>query len=313
MSTTSARRVTEPRRSSTLPLLLASIVVAIGCGDGPNPNPAAECNRDDDCAAVEICSLGDCVVGCRPDDVRCPLGTECRDGFCRSTVDAGIVDAATTDSASTPCPADMVLVDGIYCVDRYEASRPDATATSAGSDESRATSRVGVLPWFPVTLEVAMAACSGAEKHLCTAAQYQNACQGPDQTVYAYGDDYDPVICNSIDTYCRCSTDSCAAIAECPYPHCYNQPPPGQSEPGGGCGATPHAMPTGSFPGCTNEYGVYDINGNVWEMVNDGSGGYEFRGGAYNCIDSEKLHRCDYTAGSILAKGFRCCSSPAPQ
>ena len=46
------------------------------------------------------------------------------------------------------CPSDMALVGANLCVDKWEASRPDATAWSFGSDSSHATSRAGVLPWL---------------------------------------------------------------------------------------------------------------------------------------------------------------------
>jgi len=71
------------------------------------------------------------------------------------------------------------------------------------------------------------------------------------------------------------------------------------------CGAAFKVQPTGSFPDCTNEYGVYDINGNVWELDSSSDGHY--RGGAYNCSDSEYLHRCTFFSKNISAKGFRCC------
>jgi formylglycine-generating enzyme required for sulfatase activity len=161
---------------------------------------------------------------------------------------------------------------------------------------------------MPVTLADAQAACEAAGKHLCTATEFLRACGGPHRTIYAYGDVYDPVICNSIDTYCLCDSSACEAIEECPYAHCYNQPPDGESEPLAGCTASFQIMPTGSFPDCTNEYGVYDINGNTWELVNDGSGQEVWRGGAFNCKDSETLHRCDYVGRDIAARGFRCCS-----
>ena len=52
-------------------------------------------------------------------------------------------------------------------------------------------------------------------------------------------------------------------------------------------------------------------NGNVWELVDDGTANGHFRGGAYNCIDSELLHRCDFDITSgVSAKGFRCCADP---
>jgi len=40
-------------------------------------------------------------------------------------------------------------------------------------------------------------------------------------------------------------------------------------------------------------------------------GGEHFRGGAFNCGDSETLHRCDYDADwGLTARGFRCCKFP---
>ncbi|HCF57506.1 MAG TPA: hypothetical protein DFS52_05880, partial [Myxococcales bacterium] len=71
--------------------------------------------------------------------------------------------------------------------------------------------------------------------------------------------------CNGIDAFCNCSSTSCSAVPACPYPHCYNQASPDGT--GGPCGAGFHVMPTGSFPDCTNAFGVFDINGNVWEAV----------------------------------------------
>jgi hypothetical protein len=280
---------------------------------------------DDDCPLGEICEDGACAEGCRPGADRCPRGTECVDGKCRPRPGTGSGDgggddggtdsgtSATTDTAYTGepvvCPDDMASAGGRFCIDIYEASRPDATEDSVGTDTSRAVSQVGVMPWNPVTLDEARAACAAAGKYLCTGDEFYKACIGPDGTAYAYGDAYDPVICNSIDTYCACDSTACEGIDECPYPHCYNQPPENETEPEEGCGAGFHLMPTGSFSDCTNEYGVLDINGNVWELVDDGSGEAVWRGGAYNCIDSEKLHRCDFLGGNILARGFRCCSA----
>lgn len=217
---------------------------------------------------------------------------------------------ATADGGGAPCSADMVLVNGSFCMDRYEASRPDATADSAGTDASYATSRPGVLPWFSFSLtrQDAATACAAAGKRLCTPTEWQTACQGPAQTVYGYGDTYDPITCNGIDRFCRCgSGQACESVTPCPYPHCFNQPPPGGSPPAS-CGADFHVEPTGNEAGCVNGWGIYDMNGNVWESVNAGDAQQHFRGGAYNCSDSELLHRCDYDATwGPSARGFRCC------
>lgn len=199
------------------------------------------------------------------------------------------------------CPDDMTTVAGRFCIDRWEASRPDATATSAGHDDSTATSRVGVLPWTtggtPAGYVAASTACEAAGKRLCAPTEWLAACEGPGRTTYSYGNVYDPVACNGIDAHC--------------------------ADPAPGCGAIDRANgmdhsrlePTGAFPACTNDYGVYDITGNLWEFVEASSATPTVRGGAYNCGDSAFLHRCAYVspAGVRSESGFRCCADPAAQ
>ncbi len=247
------------------------------------------CSGDDDCLQGSICdqASGKCIEAeCRL-DADCPDGFECKQGRCIYT-------------EVLECAQDMVPIENRFCIDIYEASRPDATGQSQGSDGSKATSRAGVIPWRVVDNAEAQAACQAAGKTLCTESQWFLACRGPEGTVYGYGDPYDPVICNGIDTYCRCGPGSgCEDRDPCPFPHCYHT-----------CSAAFRLDPTGANAGCTNAYGVFDMNGNLWEHV---LGGDEtrIRGGAYNCSDSETLHRCDYIPGvwKPSARGFRCCST----
>ncbi len=258
--------------------------------------------------AEAACQEGRCVlVACEPDhydlnqdpsdgcEYECvPSGKEIcndRDDDCNGLVDEGLV---------CRCPEGMVNILEQFCIDRYEASRPDATATSYGSDESRATSRPGVLPWYPVDLPTAQAACQAAGKRLCTPSEWELACRGPDDTTYSYGDTYDPTTCNGIDAFCNCGQGSaCEDRDPCPFPHCFHE-----------CGASFHLVPTGSFPNCTNEFGVYDMNGNVWELGSDGMP----RGGAFNCGDSETYHQCGFVATwNPPARGFRCCCTNCPE
>ncbi len=176
-----------------------------------------------------------------------------------------------------------------FYIDIYEAS--------LGNGEV-ATSRSGAIPWPVGSNAEAQAACEAAGKSLCSASQWYVACIGQQESVYSYGDDYNPTTCNGIDTYCYCDVGPCATADPCPYPHCW-----------GTCGAPPlHLDLTGSNPGCTNSYGVFDMNGNIWEHVLGGDN-TTIRGGAYNCGDSEAYHRCDYIPGtwSPSARGFRCC------
>ena len=247
-----------------------------------------ECEGNDDCEAPQICDHGRCTFECVTDD-DCLEGLFCVDNRCRTKpcmTDANCPEGfVCVDGICQPgegpieCPADMARVLNLFCIDVYEASRPDATADNAGSDESMATSRADVLPWMVYEVNSdADAACQAAGKRLCTIEEWEYVCHGPQSTVYAYGDDYEPQTCNGLETFGP---------------------------------ADFHLMPTGSFPGCTNELGVFDMNGNLWEHIAGGDGTM-VRGGAYNCSDSREFHRCDYvpTFWTPSALGFRCCWSP---
>ena len=91
--------------------------------------------------------------------------------------------------------------------------------------------------------------------------------------------------------------EACAGSDPCPYPYCYHD-----------CNSALHETPTGAFPGCTNGYGVFDMNGNLWEHVLNGDD-TKVRGCAFNCSDSKEFHQCAYVPGDWipLALGFRCC------
>ncbi len=185
----------------------------------------------------------------------------------------------TAPLAPIECPADMAAVDDSFCVDRYEASRPDATATDCGADQSHATSRKGVMPWMIGNdNSEARAACVAAGKDLCSEMQWSLACEGSAKTTYGYGNTYEPETCNGLDLFGR---------------------------------GFHHLLPTGELEDCRSDHGVCDINGNLWEHVLGGNS-TTVRGGAYNCKDSKRLHRCDYipVSWTPLALGFRCCLVP---
>ncbi|MCB9527256.1 MAG: SUMF1/EgtB/PvdO family nonheme iron enzyme [Myxococcales bacterium] len=85
-------------------------------------------------------------------------------------------------------------------VDRYEASRPDATAALPGFNTDRACSRPGVLPWANVDYDEATAACAARGKRLCTDVEWETACGA----IYPYGNAYNAATCN---------TNTAAAVA----------------------------------------------------------------------------------------------------
>jgi len=250
------------------------------------------CFAADDCPAGLTCDLA--TGACGPIPPECVVALDCGEvGF---ACEDGTCVAHCEDVALT-CPSDQVPVCGAFCMDAWEASRPDATDQDAGIDGSVATSRAGVLPWFSTDPDLGMnraiaaAACEAGGKRLCTAAEWKLSCAGTAGLSYSYGDAYDPVACNGIDTYCACDGQD-------PYAYCYYD-----------CAADYRVMPTGSFPMCVSAWGAWDLNGNVWESVDADDALEHFRGGAYNCGDSQQNHRCDYDATwDPTAKGFRCCS-----
>ncbi len=267
-------------------------------------NPEQYCYRSEECDAPMICTAsGTCDYICRVDETcgkgfvcenhQCviPAGPQplCENPPCEKTCannDECDGDWICRNKTCVPptvielkCPENMALIRDTYCIDQYEASRPDATAEDRGRDNSKAVSQPGVIPWAIGDDNAgAEAACNAAGKRLCTPAEWELSCHGVNNTVYAYGNEYDPQICNGLDTYGR----------------------PGF-----------HLTPTGMFPNCNNGWGVYDMNGNLWEHTANGSG-TTVRGGAFNCADSPGNHRCAYIPQNWtpIALGFRCCTEP---
>jgi hypothetical protein len=71
---------------------------------------------------------------------------------------------------------EWVAIGGGVQMMKYEASRPDATGTIAGSDESIVCSRSGKAPWTNVTYPEADAACAAVGGRLCTEQEWHRTC-----------------------------------------------------------------------------------------------------------------------------------------
>jgi len=267
---------------------------------GPGPFVACDVHvdqpGDDDTGTSDDDDTADDDTGCVDDDLMDDDVTDDDDNTTGDDDSAGDDDGADDDDTAgaadtrpPPCEAGMTSIDGLFCMDVYEASRPDATDVSFGSDTSMAASQPGVLPWPIGSNQDAETACVNAGKRLCTPDEWMTACIGPAGTDYPYGNSYVAQTCNGIDTFCTCKDGSF-------YADCYWD-----------CGADFHLTPTGALPGCTNSYGTYDISGNLWEHVQGGDT-TTVRGGAFNCAHSDDWHRCDYIPGwTPSALGFRCC------
>jgi len=206
------------------------------------------------------------------------------DDDCNGQIDDGIVDdmVAVTVGAAT-----------IY-VDRFEASRPDATSSNAGLNEARRCVNAGVLPWTSASYAEAANACSSVGARLCTAAELQAACEAPTAAAYPYGTSYVATNCNGND---------------------YDAIPGGSIE--------HRLVPAGSNPSCVSQLDIYDLSGNAAEWtstVTGNTGGtsnlniYMAKGGSYltpaiglTCQFSMSV----YASNAILPElGFRCCKGP---
>ncbi|MEB2312474.1 MAG: SUMF1/EgtB/PvdO family nonheme iron enzyme [Sorangiineae bacterium] len=225
------------------------------------------------------------------------------------------------------CPDGMALVlrvQGPYCVDRWEASlvmvepggsaKPWPPNQRVDGKESRisAVTVPGTKPQGYISGKQAARACEHAGKRLCEIDEWVLACRGPARTIYPYGNERRARVCN--DRYKKLDNHPVTRLFEkhAPpgtdparmwWPEWMNDPRLFDLD---------HSVaPTGSFAGCTNEYGVYDMVGNLHEWVADEEGtffgGYlmdTFQNGE-GCEYRTTAHPYDYHDYST---GFRCCA-----
>jgi hypothetical protein len=182
---------------------------------------------------------------------------------------------------------------------RFEASRPDASATSGGILEYRACSNAAVLPWNRIDHAEAAQACARAGMRLCSEAEWQAACEGAAGLSYPYGDAYDPAACNGADF-----------DADCALPDADRLMATGATL---GC---PPALQTA----CVSPSGVVDLSGNLheWtsEQVSMSPVAYRVRGGGNQTIAAGLTCQHDFIAFEETRRldtlGFRCCSNTEP-
>ncbi|MCC6157275.1 MAG: SUMF1/EgtB/PvdO family nonheme iron enzyme [Deltaproteobacteria bacterium] len=140
----------------------------------------------------------------------------------------------------SPCPPDMAYVPGgavevvyegerwggrkvetvtvvPFCVDRWEASHPDATESSqspwtqetARPDPPKPLSREGVLPLTQISQENARIACRKVDKRLPTLAEWQAAFSGATARSWPWGDDWAEHGCHATSTFGVKPTGAC--------------------------------------------------------------------------------------------------------
>jgi len=224
------------------------------------------------------------------------------------------------------CPAGMAWVNSpsaSFCVDRYEASLlrmgpggetqhwPGNRIVDGLEGDMMAVSRPGIKPQGYISGRQASVACASAGKRLCSLQEWTLACRGPHDTRYPYGKQRRAGACN----------DRFRGTADHPVLRLFQA----QAAPG----ADPRSMwlpswmndprllelphtvaPSGASNDCTNEYGVFDMVGNLHEWVADPDG--VFAGGYFmdtlqngeGCEYRTRAHGFDYHDYST---GFRCC------
>ena len=216
------------------------------------------------------------------------------------------------------CPPDMASINDLYCVDRYEASLleifPDGREQPFSSYEPlkghlvRAVSEPSVYPRGYVSAVQAEEACARSGKRLCRPAEWRNACMGPKHQTYGYSSTNEPGRCND---HGRSPMGVIYAGENLGPRHKWNYERMNAPELNQVQGTLARS---GEHSDCTNEYGVYDMVGNLHEWVADPDG--TFQGGYYldtqingeGCTYRTTAHAAAYHDYST---GFRCCADPA--
>jgi hypothetical protein len=77
------------------------------------------------------------------------------------------------------------LTSGVQVM-KYEASRPDATASEVGSQGGHACSKAGVQPWTNVKQPEAEAVCTAMGARLCSEAEWEASCLASTRETFTY-------------------------------------------------------------------------------------------------------------------------------
>ena len=231
------------------------------------------------------------------------------------------LDAISSPASSRPsrflCPEGMVMIGHQYCIDIYEGSL--RVMKDNGEEEAwspfdapkpgvrlRAISLPGVMPQGYISGVQAQQACTNSGKRLCKPEEWKKACMGPKETTYPYGSQNEPKRCNDTGRspmeLIQHLTDASEAME---WGLGGNMMDPRNNQLEGSLART------GEFANCTNEYGVFDMVGNLHEWVDDPSG--TFQGGYYldthlnadGCYYRTTAHEVSHADYST---GFRCCA-----
>ncbi|HEY1693185.1 MAG TPA: SUMF1/EgtB/PvdO family nonheme iron enzyme [Polyangiaceae bacterium] len=215
------------------------------------------------------------------------------------------------------CPPEMANVENRFCVDRWEDSlvevMPDgrdvpwpAFGPLEEGHSLRAVSVPNVYPQAYISGAQAARVCAASGKRLCAPVEWRKACMGPGDAKFGYGNDRVTGRCNDngyspmLRIFPQVAVSwNLVGMTE------MNDPRLNQLD--------NTLAPTGAHEQCTNDYGVFDMVGNLHEWTNDPNG--TFQGGYY--LDTHKNgDGCSYRTVAHefsyhdYSTGFRCCASP---
>jgi formylglycine-generating enzyme required for sulfatase activity len=178
---------------------------------------------------------------------------------------------------------------------------PPEWSLSAAHFDPMAVSSQGAIPNGYLSGQIAAAACTRADKRLCTPEEWVTACRGEKNRKYPYGHLYEEGRCNVF------RTTHPARLLHGDASEGHLDPRLNQVVEG----TDPLLRPTGSTVTCASEWNgdaVYDMVGNLDEWVDDPDG--TFVGGFYSrstregCDARVEVHSYDYYDYSL---GTRCC------
>ncbi|HEY5961781.1 MAG TPA: SUMF1/EgtB/PvdO family nonheme iron enzyme, partial [Polyangiaceae bacterium] len=231
---------------------------------------------------------------------------------------------STGESEPNPCPSGMRLVEGKHCPtvghlcrefisaerDRCKDYFPNSPCVGRATpkryciDEFEYPNTKGERPLVGVNFLQATALCKSLEKRLCSASEWELACEGPERLPYPNGYQRDATICNFDRATLDSNNDAYAKLET------------RQAE----IARVDQREASGARPGCVSAYGVYDTTGNVDEWVVNEEGNFDkppyrsaLKGGYWGrvrnrCRPTTTDHNAWHSGYQV---GFRCCADAA--